>query len=85
MDGLLLLMLWLLAVAVLLVLIKLWPLCLAVALAWGIWRWVVLPRRQHRAAEARERLRHEQARRTIGQIAMTAIQAMHDAARDARR
>jgi flagellar biosynthesis/type III secretory pathway M-ring protein FliF/YscJ len=84
MDGFLLLVLWLLTAAVLLALIKLWPLCLAIALAWAIWRWVVLPRREYRAAEVRDRLRHEQARRAIDQIATTAIQAMHEAAREAR-
>jgi flagellar biosynthesis/type III secretory pathway M-ring protein FliF/YscJ len=84
MDGFLLLVLWLLAVAVLLVLIKLWPLCLAVALAWAIWRWVVLPRREYRAIEARDRLRHEQARREIDRITTTATRAMYDAARQGR-
>ncbi len=57
----------------------LWPLLVAVVLLCLLWRWVVLPARERRAREIRERLRHEQARREIDRIALETSRAMYEA------
>ena len=59
---------------------KLWP-ALAVGVVLYIsWRWLVVPAREARALEVRDRLRHERARREIDRIALEASRAMYDAA-----
>ncbi len=59
-----------------------WPLILAVTVLYAIWRWIVLPAREARAIEVRDRLRHERARREIDRIALETSRAMYEAARN---
>jgi hypothetical protein len=59
---------------------ELWPVLVAMLVLYGLWRWVALPAWDARAREARDRLRHEQARREIDRIALEASRAMYDAA-----
>jgi hypothetical protein len=58
----------------------LWPLLLVVAMLWLLWRLVVLPLMDARAHAARDRLRHERARREIDRIALETTRAMYAAA-----
>lgn len=63
-----------------LLVIKLWPyllVLLALVLAWRYW---IVPGREVRARELRDRLRHEQARREIDRIATETTRAMYQAA-----
>jgi hypothetical protein len=56
------------------------PLLLVLAMLWLLWRLLALPLMQARAHAARDRLRHEQARREIDRIALETSRAMHAAA-----
>jgi hypothetical protein len=58
----------------------LWPLLLVVAMLWLFWRIVALPLMEARAHAARDRLRHERARREIDRIALETSRAMYAAA-----
>jgi hypothetical protein len=58
----------------------LWPLLLVVAMLWLLWRRLALPLIEARAHAARDRLRHERARREIDRIALETSRAMYDAA-----
>lgn len=83
MGGLLLV---LMSVGLLIELVELlapfWPLLLAVAAGYAIWRWIVFPAREARAIEVRDRLRHERARREIDRIALESSRTMYEAARN---
>lgn len=63
-------------------LIGLWPIVVVAAVLWLLWRHVVLPLVEVRAHAARDRLRHERARREIDRIAIETRRAMYDAALD---
>jgi hypothetical protein len=58
----------------------LWPLLLGVAVLWLLWRLVALPLVEARAYAARDRLRHERARREIDRIALETSRTMYEAA-----
>jgi type VI protein secretion system component VasK len=57
-----------------------WPLLLVVAMLWLLWRRLALPLMEARAQAARDRLRHERARREIDRIALETSRAMYAAA-----
>lgn len=57
-----------------------WPLVLVVAMLWLLWRHLALPLVEARTHAARDRLRHEQARREIDRIALETSRAMYTAA-----
>lgn len=57
-----------------------WPLLLVVAMLWLLWRHLALPLMEARAHAARDRLRHERARREIDRIALETTRAMYAAA-----
>jgi hypothetical protein len=61
-------------------LIDLWPFVTVAAVLWLLCWWVVLPTRDTRRQEARDRLRHERAWREIDRIALETSRAMYDAA-----
>jgi hypothetical protein len=61
-------------------LVGLWPLLVVVVALSLLCRWVVLPTRDARVQDARDRLRHERARREIDRIALEAERAMYVAA-----
>jgi fatty acid desaturase len=69
-----------LAIEIWQVLSGLWPLLLVVAMLWVLWRLVALPLMEARAHAARDRLRHELARREIDRIARETTRAMYAAA-----
>ncbi len=58
----------------------LWPVLLATVAVYVVWRWVLLPKWEAEAREAREQLRHDRARREIDRIAIETSRAMYDAA-----
>lgn len=58
----------------------LWPLLLVVAMLRPLWRFIALPLMEARAHAARDRRRHEQARREIDRIALETSRAMYAAA-----
>jgi predicted tellurium resistance membrane protein TerC len=60
--------------------VEVWPLVVAAFALWLLWRLVILPSREARARERRDRLRHERARREIDRIATETRRAMYGAA-----
>jgi hypothetical protein len=64
------------------VLTALWPLLVAVLTCYGLCRWLVAPLWGASREAARDRLRHERARREIDRIALETRRAMYEAARD---
>ncbi len=58
----------------------LWPLLLVVAMLWLLWRRLALPLMEAQAHAARDRLRHERARREIDRIGLETTRAMYAAA-----
>ena len=61
-------------------LVDVWPFVVLAMAAIVFWCRVIAPGLEYRAREARDRLRHEQARRQIDRIAFETSQAMHEAA-----
>jgi uncharacterized membrane protein len=78
MDGLILILLFSLGVFLI---EALWPLLVAAVVLAGAWMLIVVPWLDRRAAEARERLRHERARAEIDRIALRTQREMYEAAR----
>ncbi len=60
--------------------VEIWPFVVGALALWLFCRWVVLPARDARLRETRDRLRHERARREIDRIALETSRAMYDAA-----
>ena len=61
-------------------LVSVWPYLVAGVAIVALWCWVVVPLLEYRARGARDRLRHERARREISAIERAAIRAMFDTA-----
>jgi hypothetical protein len=61
-------------------LVTLWPFLVVVVVLWLLCWLVVLPVRNARLRDARDRLRHERAQREIDRIAFEARREMYDAA-----
>jgi hypothetical protein len=49
---------------------------------YALWHLIVVPLHEYEARQARDRLRHEHARRAIDQIALETASAMYQAARN---
>ena len=59
--------------------VKVWPFLLAALVGYLLWCFVVIPSREARERELRDRVRHERARREIDRIAAETTRAMYAA------
>jgi hypothetical protein len=66
---------------IIMLLIHYWYVVVGAGALCALWHMVVVPLRERQADLARDRLRHEQARRDIDRIAIATTQAMCEAAR----
>ncbi len=65
---------------VIILLVHYWYVVVGTVALYVFWHLVVVPLREHEAELARDRVRHEHARREIDRIAMATTQAMCEAA-----
>jgi fatty acid desaturase len=65
----------------LIVLAKYWYVAAGVFVLWLLWCFGIEPARQREAEQARERQRHERARKDIETVTATTVRTMADAAR----
>jgi hypothetical protein len=66
---------------IIMLLIQYWYVVVGTAVLCALWHMIVVPLRERQAELARDRLRHEHARREIDRIAIATTQAMCEAAR----